>query len=70
MACPSKKSFLLRMDPTVHDAIQRWADDDMRSMNSHIEYLLREALRKAGRKPAKKSTGEPQHALCHQPSED
>lgn len=48
-----RKTFLLRMDPTVHDAVQRWADDDMRSLNAHIEYLLREALRKAGRKPAK-----------------
>lgn len=59
MASPSKKAFLLRMDPTVHDAVQRWADDEMRSLNAHIEYLLREALRKAGRKPAKKSTEEP-----------
>lgn len=53
MASPSKKSFLLRMDPAVHDALQRWADDDMRSMNAHVEFLLREALKKAGRKPAK-----------------
>lgn len=54
MASPSKKSFLLRYDPAVHDALQRWADDDMRSLNAHIEFLLREALKRAGRKPAKK----------------
>ncbi len=70
MACPSKKSFLLRMDPTVHDAIQRWADDDMRSMNAHIEYLLREALRRAGRKPAKPSASGTSHALDPQPPEN
>lgn len=53
MASPGKKAFLLRMDPSIHDAVQRWADDDMRSLNAQIEFLLREALRRAGRKPAK-----------------
>lgn len=52
MASPSKKAFLLRLDPQVHDALQRWADDELRSLNNHLDYLLREALRKAGRKPA------------------
>lgn len=69
MACPSKKSFLLRIDHAVHDALQRWADDDMRSLNAHIEYLLRESLKKAGRKPAKKPVGDRNHALDDQPSE-
>ena len=54
MPSPSKKHFLLRLDPTVHDAVQRWADEDLRSLNAQIEFLLRESLRKAGRKPAAK----------------
>jgi len=41
-----KKAFLLRLDPAVHDDLRRWAADEMRSLNGHIEYLLRRALRK------------------------
>ena len=44
-----RKSFLLRIDPAVLDAVQRWANDDLRSLNAHIEFLLREALRRTGR---------------------
>ena len=44
-----RKAFLLRIDPAVLDALQKWADDDLRSVNSQIEYVLREALRKSGR---------------------
>jgi hypothetical protein len=44
-----RKSFLLRIDPAVLDAVQRWANDDLRSLNAHIEYLLRDALRQSGR---------------------
>ena len=44
-----RKSFLLRMDRDVLDALQRWANDDLRSLNGHIEYLLRQSLRDAGR---------------------
>jgi hypothetical protein len=46
-----RKAFLLRIDPAVLEAVQRWADDDLRSLNGQIEYLLREALRKNGRLP-------------------
>jgi hypothetical protein len=46
-----KKAYPLRMSSPVLDAIQRWADDDLRSVNAQIEYLLREALRKNGRLP-------------------
>lgn len=49
----SRKAFLLRIEPTVLDAVQRWADDDLRSLNAQIEFLLRRALADAGRKPAK-----------------
>ncbi len=44
-----RTAFLLRLEPSVHDAIQRWADAEMRSMNAQIEFLLRRALRDAGR---------------------
>jgi hypothetical protein len=49
-----RKTFLLRLDPAMHEALQRWADTDLRSLNAQIEFLLREALRKAGRLPAAK----------------
>jgi len=51
-----RKSFLVRIDPAVLDAVRRWADDDLRSLNSQIEYLLRQALRDARRLPRSKST--------------
>ena len=44
-----RKSFLLRIDPTVLDAVQRWANDDLRSLNAQIEFLLRRAAQQAGR---------------------
>ena len=46
-----RKSILLRLDPAVHDALARWATDDLRSTNAQIEYLLRRALAEAGRPP-------------------
>lgn len=44
-----RRSFLLRIDAGVLEGVQRWADDDLRSLNAQIEYLLREALRRSGR---------------------
>ena len=44
-----KKAYPLRISATVLDAMQRWSDDELRSVNAQIEYVLREALRKAGR---------------------
>jgi hypothetical protein len=44
-----RKSFLIRVDREVLDAVQRWANDDLRSVNGQIEFLLRRALRDAGR---------------------
>jgi hypothetical protein len=52
-----RKAFLLRLDPETHQALQRWADADLRSLNAQIEYLLRRALREAARLPA--GSGEP-----------
>ncbi len=45
-----RKKILLRLDPEVHDAIAKWASDDLRSVNAQIEFALRLALDKAGRK--------------------
>lgn len=44
-----RRSFLLRVDPDVLEAVQRWANDELRSLNGQIEYLLRRALADAGR---------------------
>lgn len=44
-----KKAYPLRISVDVLDAVQRWADDELRSVNAQIEYVLRDALRKAGR---------------------
>jgi hypothetical protein len=49
-----RKAFLLRIDPAVLDALQKWADDDLRSLNAQIEYVLRDALGRAGRAPKTK----------------
>ena len=44
-----RKAFLLRVDPKLLEAVQRWADDDLRSLNAQIEFLLRRTLQDAGR---------------------
>ncbi len=44
-----RKPFLLRLDPAVHDALASWAADELRSVNGHIEFLLRDALKRQGR---------------------
>lgn len=46
-----RKPFLLRADPKLLEALQRWADDELRSLNGQIEFLLRRALQEAGRLP-------------------
>ena len=46
-----RKPFLLRIDKALLDAMQRWAADDLRSVNAQIEFMLRQALKQAGRKP-------------------
>jgi hypothetical protein len=48
-----KKAVLLRLDPKIHDALRRWADADLRSFNAQAEFVLRKALREAGRMPGK-----------------
>jgi hypothetical protein len=48
-----RKQVLLRVDPAVHDALAKWAADELRSVNAQIEVLLRKALSEAGRMPRK-----------------
>ena len=67
----SRRSFLLRIDPPVLEALQRWANDDLRSLNGQIEFVLRRALAASGRSrqtgvPAAEPTeqvGDPDHPL-------
>lgn len=52
-----KKPFVLRLDPEMLDAIEKWAADDFRSTNGQIEWLLSNALKKSGRNPKRKDQG-------------
>ncbi|HEU5205225.1 MAG TPA: hypothetical protein VFU17_13110 [Candidatus Limnocylindrales bacterium] len=55
-----RKPFLLRLDPETFAALQRWAADDLRSVNAQVEFVLRRALVDAGRLPARgRSAGKP-----------
>jgi len=49
-----RRAFLLRVDPAVLEAVQAWANDELRSLNGQIEYVLRQALREGGRLRAKR----------------
>jgi hypothetical protein len=57
-----RKTFLLRLDPVTHEALERWASADLRSLNAQIEFLLRRALQESGRlktaEPARDATGD------------
>jgi hypothetical protein len=48
-----RKAFLVRLDPALHEALQRWADAELRSVNAQIEFLLRRALKDADRLPVR-----------------
>ncbi len=62
-----RKPFLLRLDPAVYEALQRWADADLRSLNAQIEYLLRESLRQTGRwRPPQGSSPAPADSGTHE----
>jgi hypothetical protein len=69
-----RKSVLLRLDPAVHDALARWAGDELRSTNAQIEFLLRRALADAGRLPSHarqmRPRGRPPATPQPQPSSD
>lgn len=51
----ARKQYPLRIDPKIWEAVQRWADDEMRSANGQVEWILRDALRRAGRLPGKEA---------------
>jgi len=53
-----RKAFLLRIDRALLEAVQRWANDDLRSLNGQIEVVLREALKRAGRLPREPGSSE------------
>jgi hypothetical protein len=52
-----RKPFVLRLDPAVYDALQRWAGDELRSLNAQIDFLLRRALEQEGRLPREMRAG-------------
>ncbi|EZP78462.1 hypothetical protein H839_01301 [Parageobacillus genomosp. 1] len=54
-----KKNFPLRMDPALYEVIEQWAQDEFRSVNAHIEFLLREAAKQAGRLNKRKIKNDP-----------
>ena len=58
-----RKSFLLRLDPATHAAMQRWADAELRSLNAEIEFILRRALQESGRLPRKEPLDDDQARL-------
>jgi hypothetical protein len=64
------KRFLLRLDPRLFEAIRRWAEDDLRSINGQIEYLLTDQARRAGRLPHRRSRPEPPDLTPPQEDED
>ena len=56
---PGKKKFLLRIDENVHVALEKWAADELRSINAQIEFLLTQAVKNAGRLKASESNDNP-----------
>ena len=60
-----RKSFLLRIDARILDAVRRWADDDLRSLNGQIEFLLRNALKERGR--LRQNRPAPPHRASEEP---
>lgn len=53
-----KKAFVLRIQPEVMEAVERWSQDEFRSANGQIEWIINNALQKAGRKPKLKKVGD------------
>ncbi|OOC53759.1 MULTISPECIES: hypothetical protein [Nocardiopsis] len=66
---PERKKVLLRLDPAVHDALARWAGQELRSTNAQIEFLLRRALDEAGRMP-KEAKAIPRRGRPRRPGPD
>jgi hypothetical protein len=66
---PESKRFLLRLDPRLFEAIRHWAEDDLRSINAQIEFLLTDQARRAGRLPHRRARP-PQPPEGPDPEED
>jgi hypothetical protein len=66
---PESKRFLLRLDPRLFEAIRHWAEDDLRSINAQIEFLLTDQARRAGRLPHRRARP-PQLPEGPDPAED
>jgi hypothetical protein len=66
----SRKAFLLRIDPQLWNALEKWAADELRSVNGQIEYLLARALREAGRARRGAGKGAPESAATSRPEPD
>ena len=58
MAKESKKTFVLRLDATMYQQLEKWAADEFRSVNGQLEYLITRALKEAGRSKAMEAEGE------------
>jgi hypothetical protein len=56
---PPRKSYLLRLSPQLYADIERWAGDELRSVNAQIEFLLTDAVRKAGRRTSESKKSQP-----------
>lgn len=55
-----KKSFVLRLNSDMYDALEKWAADEFRSTNGQLEFIISEALKKAGRKPRERYDSKPE----------
>ncbi len=62
-----RASYLMRIDPAVMGALRRWADDDLRSMNAQLDFIIRQALKQAGRLP-ERGTTEPEDSATQTPA--
>ncbi len=59
---PVNKSFVLRVDAATMDALERWADDEFRSINGQLQWIIAEALSRAGRTPKKRNNNDTGHS--------
>jgi hypothetical protein len=67
---PESKRFLLRLDPRLFNVLRRWADDDLRSINAQIEYLLTDQARRAGRLPRQTTPRPPRETPDEAPGDE
>ena len=65
---PKRESFLMRLDPEVLNALRRWADDELRSVNGQLEFLLRKSLKDAGRSIKAPADGDSQNNAHDEPT--